>query len=68
MATADDGVLEAFYKTGERYIRAYQWHPERLYDIDRDNRKIFDDFVTVSILKKNSNGKNEKKNHQDKRL
>lgn len=45
MAIADDGVVEAFYLTGQRYLCAYQWHPERLYAIDADNRRIFDDFI-----------------------
>lgn len=45
MATADDGVVEAVYYDGGQYLRAYQWHPERLYDADEFNRSIFDDFV-----------------------
>ena len=45
MATADDGIVEAVYLEGERYLRAYQWHPERLIDIDGDNRLLFTDFI-----------------------
>ena len=45
MALADDNIVEAFYLTEERYIRAYQWHPERLYETDIYNRRIFDDFI-----------------------
>lgn len=45
MATADDGIIEAIYLDGERYLRAYQWHPERLCDINEDNHRIFDDFI-----------------------
>jgi putative glutamine amidotransferase len=45
MALADDGVVEAFYLPGERYLRAYQWHPERLFAIDSDNRLLFEDFT-----------------------
>lgn len=47
MSSADDGVIEAFYHVGKRYLRAYQWHPERLYDADEFNRIIFDDFIKV---------------------
>lgn len=47
MAVADDGVIEAVYHTGDRYLRAYQWHPERLYDSDEDNRLLFDDFIVT---------------------
>ncbi|MBQ8310715.1 MAG: gamma-glutamyl-gamma-aminobutyrate hydrolase family protein [Clostridia bacterium] len=45
MAVSDDGIVEAVYLPGERYVRAYQWHPERLYEIDIYNRLIFDDFI-----------------------
>ena len=45
MAKADDGIVEAIYSLNERYVRAYQWHPERLYDIDENARAIFDDFI-----------------------
>ena len=45
MAKAPDGITEAFYLEGERYLRAYQWHPERLTDSDEDNSLIFSDFI-----------------------
>ncbi len=45
MALADDGIIEAVYADGERYMRAYQWHPERLCNTDINNRRIFDDFI-----------------------
>ena len=45
MATADDGVIEAVYSTKHPYLRAYQWHPERLFCADALNRAVFTDFV-----------------------
>ena len=45
MALAEDGIIEAAYLDSERYIRAYQWHPEKIYDTSADNRLIFDDFI-----------------------
>jgi len=45
MALADDGVIEAMYLEGTQYLRAYQWHPERLFDVSDENRAIFDDFI-----------------------
>lgn len=45
MALAEDGIIEAVYGEGERYLRAYQWHPERLHYIDEVNMKIFTDFI-----------------------
>lgn len=43
MASADDGIVEAVWCDSVRYLRAYQWHPERLFD--ENNKKIFADFV-----------------------
>ena len=45
MALADDGIIEAFYLSGERYLRAYQWHPERLVETDAENRRLLEDFI-----------------------
>lgn len=45
MAVSDDKIVEAVYLSGERYLRAYQWHPERLYEGNVYNRLIFDDFI-----------------------
>lgn len=45
MAVADDGIIEAVYSKGKQYLRAYQWHPERLRESDKHNRLIFDDFL-----------------------
>ena len=47
MAVAEDGIIEAVYSSGSQYIRAYQWHPERLFEIDTQNRIIFEDFIRV---------------------
>ena len=47
MAFADDGIIEAVYLAGERYLRAYQWHPERIREIDADNHRIFTDFIAA---------------------
>ena len=45
MAYADDGVIEGFYHATARYLRAYQWHPERLCATNAQNRIIFKDFI-----------------------
>ncbi len=45
MAYADDGVIEGFYHSTHPYLRAYQWHPERLCDTNAHNRLVFDDFI-----------------------
>lgn len=52
MATADDGVIEAIYSTENRYLRAYQWHPERLCEQCEDNKLLFEDFIRACAAKK----------------
>ena len=47
MATADDGIIEAVWAPEHRYLRAYQWHPERLFEIDAAHRLIFEEFIGV---------------------
>lgn len=45
MALAEDGIVEAFSMKGSQYLRAYQWHPECLFETDADNRLLFSDFI-----------------------
>ena len=45
MAVAEDGIVEAVYLPKSQYGRAYQWHPERLFETDMHNRMIFEDFI-----------------------
>jgi putative glutamine amidotransferase len=45
MATAADGIIEAAYVPGDRYFRAYQWHPEGLVKTCADNEKIIQEFI-----------------------
>ena len=47
MALADDGIVEALYLPGEQYLRAYQWHPERMFDTDAQSRLIFAEFINA---------------------
>ncbi|MBO5224149.1 MAG: gamma-glutamyl-gamma-aminobutyrate hydrolase family protein [Clostridia bacterium] len=49
MAQSDDGVIEAIYSSGERFLRAYQWHPELLFNQDENSRKLFGEFVGVCL-------------------
>jgi putative glutamine amidotransferase len=51
MATAEDGTVEAVFAPALSYLRAYQWHPERLYAADADNRLLFADFIEAASKK-----------------
>jgi len=44
MATADDGLIEAFYMPSRRFVWAVQWHPESIL-YDENSRKLFEVFV-----------------------
>ena len=45
MAYADDNIVEAVYLEGYTYLRAYQWHVERLFELDANNNLILLDFI-----------------------
>ena len=49
MARSDDGIIEGFYHTSHPYLRAYQWHPERLIEKDDNSKLIFTDFATACV-------------------
>ena len=45
MAVSEDDLIEALYLPEAQYLRALQWHPERMFDTDAGSRLIFADFV-----------------------
>lgn len=45
MAISEDGLVEAVYMPGKRFIQAVQWHPEFIYLVDEDARRLFQAFV-----------------------
>ena len=45
MAEAPDGVVEAVWMPGKRFVWAVQWHPEFSYYADANSREIFNAFV-----------------------
>ena len=48
MAAAPDGLVEALYKPGYRFLWAVQWHPEFLHEKDENSRRIFSAFVDAA--------------------
>jgi putative glutamine amidotransferase len=44
-AKAEDGLVEAVYMPGKKFILAVQWHPEFCYKTDRRNYRLFAEFV-----------------------
>ena len=47
MAAAPDGVIEALYRPGSRFLWAVQWHPEFSFRAEEASRKIFRAFVAA---------------------
>ena len=45
MAFSPDGLVEAAYMPGKRFLWAVQWHPEFSYRTDENSRKIFRAFA-----------------------
>jgi putative glutamine amidotransferase len=46
--SSEDGVIEAIEGTGEQFVIAVQWHPERTYDSDPASQAIFAAFVRAA--------------------
>lgn len=48
MAVSTDGLVEAAYMPGKRFLWAVQWHPEFSYKTDTNSKKILKAFVEAA--------------------
>lgn len=48
MAVAPDGLVEAVYAPGKRFVWAVQWHPEFFFRRDENSRRLFSAFVSAA--------------------
>lgn len=46
--SVEDGVIEAVEGSGEQFVLAVQWHPERSFEGDPVSRKLFSAFVEAA--------------------
>ena len=46
-STSKDNTIESIEDPKQRFFLGLQWHPENLYKIDSNSRKIFDYFIKV---------------------
>ena len=45
MASATDGLVEAFYRPECRFCWGVQWHPEKIWQIEPSSGKVFEAFM-----------------------
>jgi len=45
LARAKDGVIEAVWMPGKRFVWGVQWHPEWIWNIDERQVRIVQRFV-----------------------
>ena len=45
MACVPDGLIEAVFPPGKRFLWVVQWHPELSYKTDEYSRRIFRDLI-----------------------
>lgn len=43
--SSSDGYVEAFHEEGHKFLYAFQWHPELMYQTSEISQKIFKSFV-----------------------
>ena len=49
MATARDGLVEAFYRPEHRFCCGVQWHPEKIWHIAPSSGRIFEAFIAACL-------------------
>lgn len=49
MAVSPDGLVEAFYMPGKKFVWALQWHPEFMYKVSSESRSVFKAFVDSAL-------------------
>ena len=45
MATSEDGLVEAIYMEGKKFIVGVQWHPELSFNTDENSKRLISSFV-----------------------
>lgn len=52
VAKSPDGIVEAMEFKGDTFNIGVQWHPEKMYSVDDNSRKIIDAFIEESRKRK----------------
>ena len=46
-STSSDNIIESIEDPNHKFFLGLQWHPENLYKIDYNAKKIFDYFIKI---------------------
>ena len=44
---SEDNIIESIEDPNHKFFLGIQWHPENLYDIDPNSKKLFDYFIKI---------------------
>ena len=47
MAIASDGLIEAAWMRGKRFVWGVQWHPEYMFKADAGSLKLLEAFINA---------------------
>ena len=45
MGRCEDGIIEAIWNPGVKFVWGVQWHPEQIWDIEESSAQIFQAFI-----------------------
>ena len=45
MGRSEDGIIEALYDPTRTFLWAVQWHPEKIWDMESNSAKLFEEFI-----------------------
>jgi len=48
-AETRDGIIEAIEHPSKRFVLGVQWHPEGIYHVDTNSKKLFRAFIQASV-------------------
>ena len=51
MGRSEDGVIEAIFDPAHRFRWGVQWHPERIWDIEKTSAWVFETFIASCMQK-----------------
>lgn len=47
MGRCEDGIIEAIWHPGKKFVWGVQWHPEKIWDIEESSAQLFQAFINA---------------------